>query len=130
MQRPAKTPVQVILEVYAAIRDGNIGDLLALTDPTVDCRPVVRPGLSTYQGHDGMNQLVTDMHAAHGDYHVDIGSIKEQAGPVVTVHATITPGPGRARRPQFVTTVFTLRNDRITTIESQLVTTSGLWRSR
>jgi hypothetical protein len=116
--QPVKTPVQVVLEIYAAIRDGNVSDLLTLTDPRIACRPVVRPGLSIYHDHDGMAQLVTDMHAVHGDYHVDIGTVDEQPGPIITVHATINPV--RAGRPQFVTTVFTLRKGRVATIESDL----------
>jgi hypothetical protein len=105
-QPPARTPLQVVLEIYAAIRDANTSNLLALTHPHVICRPVVRPGLSTYHGHHGMTRLVTDMHAAHGNYHIDTGTITQQPGPLITVHAT---------------TVFTVCNGRVTAIESRVV---------
>src|SRR5438046_9795070 len=97
-----KGPVEVVLELYAAIRGGRVGDVLALVDPQVVCRPLVRPGLSVYYGHDGMAQLVSAMHAAHGDYQVEIGEVTEQGGPegaTVTVQATIVHEPGRGQPP-------------------------------
>jgi hypothetical protein len=68
-----------------------------------------------------MTRLVTDMHAAHGNYHIDTGTIAQQPGPLITVHATITPGPPHPPAPQHVTTVFTVCNGRVTAIESRVV---------
>jgi hypothetical protein len=110
-------PVQVVLELYAAIRDRRVADVLALVDPQVTCEPLARPGLSRYTGHDGMARLVSEMHAAHGRYEVTIVKITEEAGPQVTVWARIVPELGRGQ-PWPVRTVYTFRGGLIASIES------------
>ncbi len=112
-----KTPVQVVFELTAAICDDRTADMLALVDPQVDCMPLVRPGLSAYQGHDGMICLASDLHAVHGNYRVEIASVTEQAGPQVTMRARLVPGPGRGQ-PQQVTIVYTFRAGLVKSIES------------
>jgi hypothetical protein len=114
-----RTAVQVIAELYAAIRDRRIADVLALVDEKIICMPLVRPGLSMYQGHDGMARLVRDLHAVYGDYCVKIDEITEQ-GMTVTVQARIFPEPGLGPPPLPVISVYTLRDGLVTTIESQL----------
>jgi hypothetical protein len=42
---------QVAHEVLAAIVEGRVADVLALTDQKVTCLPVTRPALSMYEGH-------------------------------------------------------------------------------
>jgi len=111
------TPVQVVLDLYEAMRERRIEDMLALVHPDVTCQPVVRPGLTTYAGHDGIARLALDMHATHGHYQVTITSITEQPGPQVTVQAWIVPEPGRGQQLP-VRSVYTLRESLITTIES------------
>jgi ketosteroid isomerase-like protein len=111
------TPVRAVLELYAAIRDRRIADVLALTAPEVTCEPLVRPGLAVYEGHDGMTRLVSDLHAVHGDYQVAIVEVTEQPGPQVTVVARLVPEPGRGR-PVPVRSVYTFRDGLITSIES------------
>jgi SnoaL-like domain len=111
-----KTPVQIVSELYTAIRDGRMADVLALVDPEVICMPLVRPGLAQYEGHDGMTRLVGDLHAAYGRYRIAIVEAAED-GPRVTVRATLTPEPGRGE-PVPVTTAYTLRHGLIFTIES------------
>jgi hypothetical protein len=112
-----RTPVQAVLALYAAIRDRRIDDVLALTDPEVTCEPLVRPGLSMYEGHDGMTRLILAMHAAHGSYQVEILQVAEHPGPQVTVLARIVPEPGRGQ-PLPVRTVYTFRDGLIASIES------------
>jgi SnoaL-like domain len=110
-------PVRTVLALYEAIRDSRIADVLALTDPDVACQPLVRPGLSVYYGHDGMAELVRDMHAAHGRYQVEIAEITENDGPQVTVQAVIVPEPGHGQ-PRPVSSVYAFRGSLITSIES------------
>jgi hypothetical protein len=43
-------PARAVVALYEAIRDSRIEDVLALVDPDVTCKPLVRPGLSAYQG--------------------------------------------------------------------------------
>ena len=50
--------VKAVLELYAAMRDDRVEDVLALTSADVICEPLVRPGLTQYQGHAGMAALV------------------------------------------------------------------------
>jgi SnoaL-like domain len=109
--------VTAVLELYAAICDGRVTDVLALTSPEVDCEPLVRPGLSRYQGHAGMVGLVRDMHAAHGSYHVTIIEVSERPGTEVIVRARISPEAGRGQ-PLAVTTTYLFQDDLISQIAS------------
>ena len=125
MRGECNEPVEVVLELYAAVRDRRIEDMLALVDPQVCCYPLVRPGQSVYYGPSEMVKLVGDVHDRHGDYKVEIGKITGQDSPAaggqgttVTVQATIFPEPGHGQ-PQQVTTVFTVQDGRITWIESK-----------
>ena len=116
-------PVRAVLALYEAIRDSRIADVLALVDPDVACQPLVRPGLTVYYGHDGMAELVHDMHAVHGCYQVEIAETTEEDvpdGPRVTVRAVIVPEPGRGR-PLPVNSVYGFRGGLITSIESSPV---------
>jgi len=112
-----RTPVQAVLELYDAICDGRVADALALVDPEVICEPLVRPGLTAYSGHDGIAQLVSDLHAVHGCYQVEIAEVTERAGPEVTVHARLVTEAGHGQ-PLTVTSVYTFRGGRIASIES------------
>jgi hypothetical protein len=64
-------PVQVAAEVLAAIAGGQVRDLLQRVSPQIVCIPATRPDRSVYRGHAGMIQLVADLHAAHGPYHLE-----------------------------------------------------------
>jgi hypothetical protein len=121
--RRGTEPIGVVVELYAAVRDGRVADVLALVDPAVACFPVVRPGHSVYEGHEGMARLVATMHAVHGDYQIEIDKITCQAGEPaaaaqVTVEARILPGPGHRPAAVPVTTVYAVRGGLITLIES------------
>jgi hypothetical protein len=105
------------LELYAAIRDRRMADVCALTAPEVTCEPLVRPGRTVYEGHDGMTRLVSDLHAVHGNYQVAIIKVTEQPGPKVTVLARLVPEPGRGQ-PVPVRSVYAFRDGLITAIES------------
>ena len=111
-------PVQTVLALYTALRDSQLKDVLALCDPDVTCRPLLRPARSVYYRFDGMARLINDMHAAHGQYQVRIDSVTEKDGRTITVQATIIPEPARNEPPLPVTTVYTLHNGLITAIES------------
>ena len=67
---------RVAHEVLAAIVEGRVADVLALTDLKLTCLPVTRPALSMYEGHAAMAVLVGDLRGV---------------GPV--------PGQGGGRRP-------------------------------
>ena len=117
-------PVRVVLDLYAALRDRRIEDMLALVDPEVVCLPLVRPGQSVYYGHAAMAKLVEYMHTVHGEYRVQIGAVTEErarAGRTkVTVEASIYPEPGPGRPVVMrVTSVYTVEHGRITWIESK-----------
>jgi hypothetical protein len=58
------------MELDAALREGRVEDLLALVHPQICCQPLVRPGRTTYYGHEGMARLVADMRAVHGYYQI------------------------------------------------------------
>ena len=118
-----KDPVQLVLALYAAIRDCHIEDMLAVLDPEVVCFPLVRPGQAVYHGHNGMIKLVDYMHDLHGDYQFEVDDITERDLPKgkvkVTAQARILPEPGRGLASEVpVTTVYTVQDGLITWIDS------------
>lgn len=113
-----KTPTGIVLEFYAAIRDRQFEVFHTLVDLDVTCSPLVRPGLSTYYGYDGMIRLSQDMHAAHGCYHVTIDNITEEEDSRITVRATIFSEAALQCPPLAVTTVYGFRHGLIYSIES------------
>ena len=118
--------IRVARAVLAAIVEGRVADVLALTDPKVVCVPVTRPALSMYEEHAGMAELVGDLRTAWGRYRVKV----EDAGPVEGVPA----GEGGGERVMLrllvvdsdrgdmavrpVLTEFTVRGGLVTRIES------------
>ncbi len=112
--------VQTVLDFIAAVRDQRINDMLALVDPTVICEPLVRPGRSMYEGHDGMARFVSDMHTGFGRYQYEIGEITERDGAKLAVQARILPeSTGTPMPPTSVLIVFTLRDGLITFVEGE-----------
>ena len=124
---PATDPVRTVMNLYEAIRDRRISDMLALVDPKIACFPLVRPEYSVYCGHDAMVKLVDYMHEVHGEYRLEIGRVTVRDGPrasgpkvKVTVEAAILPEPGPGRpRAVPVTSEYTVENGLITWIVSK-----------
>lgn len=111
--------IQAVTELYSAIRDRRIEDMLALVDLDVTCNPLARPGISTYYGHGGMIQFASDLHTTHGDFQLELDKVAEDDDSKVTVTATIFSEPGHAGTPLTITTVYTFRGDLIYSVESQ-----------
>ena len=115
-----KGSVQKVLDFIAAVRDERIEDLLALVDPEIIVEPIVRPGLSMYEGHDGVVRFVSDMHTAFGRYQFEIDEITEWDGEKLAVQARILPESGRnPTTPRSIVIVFTLRDGLITFAEGE-----------
>jgi ketosteroid isomerase-like protein len=108
-------PVEMVEALYAAIRDGRVEDVIALTHPNVVCQPLVRPGLSVYHGHERMGELVADMHAVHGEYTVVIDELIDEGAKVTAEARIMSPG----KLPQPVRSIYTFRDGLIATIESE-----------
>lgn len=121
--RPA---AQVAHEVLAAIVEGRVADVLALTDPKVTCLPVTRPALSVYEGHAAMAVLVGDLRAAWGRYQVkvvDAGPVegvpaREGGGQRVTLRLVVAGSDRGDMAVRPVLTEFTVRGGLVTRIES------------
>ena len=121
-----KGSVQKVLDFIAAVRDQRIKDMLALVDPEIICVPLVRPGLSVYEGHDGMARFVSDMHTAFGRYKFQIDKITEREGEKLAVQVRIQPESGRKPiAPTSILIVFTIHDGLITLAEGEPVTGSN-----
>lgn len=119
MSEDQSTAVKAVLELYSALRDNRIPDVVALTTPDVVCEPLVRPGLSQYEGHAGMADLARDMHNVHGDYQIEIIEVTEDPGhQEVSVRARIDPEPGHGE-PLPVTSRYEVTDGLISLIESR-----------
>lgn len=111
---------QKALDFIAAVRDQRIVDLLALTDPGIICEPLVRPGRSLYEGHDGLVRFVGDMHAAFGHYQFEVDKITERDGAQLAVQARLLPESGREpMAPTSIIIVFTFRDGLIALAEGE-----------
>jgi hypothetical protein len=115
----ASEPVRQVLQLIRAIRDSRLPDLLAVVHPDVTCEPLLRPGLTLYHGYKDMARFTADMHAVHGRYQIEIGTITEHPGPEVVLHSTIVPEPARNLAPLPVTITFTFRDGLIITIDGE-----------
>lgn len=111
--------VQVVLAFGAAVRDIRVEDAFLLVDPKVICFALVRPGLSVYHGHEGVASLITYMHAAYGNYQVEIEEVTEVPGLEVTVRARVVPEPGYQEPPPPSVTRYTFRDGLIAAMESE-----------
>lgn len=113
----AGSAVSVVLALIQAICDGRPEEVLRLVDPEVVYKPLDQSGPDMYRGHEGMRRLVQDLHAALGDYRVNIVNVTEEPRPHVTVQAWVVPGPGRGT--QFpMRLLYTLRDGLVTLIQS------------
>jgi len=111
--------VQAVLAFAAAVKDIRVEDALLLVDQKIICFALVRPGLSVYHGHEGVASLVTYLHAAYGNYQMEIEEITEVPGLEVTARTRIVPEPGYQQPPPPAVTKYTFRNGLIAAIESE-----------
>jgi hypothetical protein len=72
-----------------------------------------------YHGYDGVASLVTYVHAAYGNYQIDIEEITEVPGDEVTVRARIVPEPGYQPPPPPIVTRYTFCDGLIISVESE-----------
>jgi ketosteroid isomerase-like protein len=121
-QRSA-SPAQVVTELMAAIADARIGDMLALVHPDVVWWALARPGLTMYEGHTGMVQMVADISAAYGPYRIEIDDISVDTDTQVTVRVrAIRETDGKDLPMRLVTSVFTLRDGLVVSMEADPAT--------
>jgi SnoaL-like domain len=70
-----ESPARLISELVAAIAEQNVQHVLASLHPKVVFRPITRPGLTQYTGHDGVSRFLADLITAYGSYRFDIYDI-------------------------------------------------------
>ena len=122
-RRPA---VEVVGELITAVSDGRIEDLLALTDPEVVCRPATRPGLTVYEGHDGMARLVGDLSLAYGRHRIEVDDITADTASQVTARTRVIQETDRGDvLVASITSVYTLREGMVTFIDGEPGTSLG-----
>jgi ketosteroid isomerase-like protein len=113
---------QVARAALAAIAEGRVADLMALTDPQVVVMPTTRPGLSVYDGHAAVAELVEDLRAAWGKYRLvvtDAGTRAGSAGDVVTLRLRVVESEREGTEWPPVLAEFTVRDGLVTLIESR-----------
>ena len=113
-----RTPRQTVGAFYTAVRAGRLEEAVALTDPDVEIRPLLRPGRSVYLGHGGVGQLVHDLNKAYEGVEMEIGQIVVGNGPTVTMHVVLRP-VNSPEPPRPAAVVHTFRNGLILAIESR-----------
>ena len=62
---------------FAALKDGEVDDLLAFFDPEVVIELVDAPDPGTYHGHDGVRSWFNDVYGPWAAVHVEAEDIKE-----------------------------------------------------
>jgi SnoaL-like protein len=113
---------QVAREALAAIAEGRVADLVALTDPQVVVMPTTRPGLSVYDGHAALAELVEDLQASWGKYRLVVADAGTRAGPagdVVSLRLRVVESEREGTGWPAVLAEFTVRGGLVTLIESR-----------
>src|SRR6266704_534146 len=116
---PEGSAVRVVLELLAAVADGRMEDVLALTDPRIAWHPVTRPGLTSYEGHADMSRFMADLRSAYGQYRIEVDDFVESAGPQVTARLRVIPDEHGEQRTMAAAVVFTLRAGLVMSVESE-----------
>ena len=117
-------PFELARALLAALAEGRVEDVLALTDPQVMCMPVTRPARSLYEGHAGMAQMMDDLYAVWGKYRLEVedADAGTQADPDGGVRVTVRIQIIEAERVEGagppVLAEFTVRNGLVTCIEA------------
>jgi ketosteroid isomerase-like protein len=93
------SPSEIVIDLIAAISDGRIGDVQALVHPEVIWRPLARPGLSQYDGRDGIVRFIADLRTAYGPYRVEIDDLIEETDTRVVVLAHVVHQTETGERP-------------------------------
>ena len=75
---------------FAALKAGDMDDLLAYFDPEVVIETVDAPDPDTYHGHDGVRRWFNDVFGPWAAYHVEAEDIKESGGwTVALLHVSL-----------------------------------------
>jgi hypothetical protein len=91
--------------MWLAHRAGNIEAMLAVMHRDVEWRPLSWSGRSTYTGHSGVREMVTDAKAASGDYHIDLDDISEPEPDVISAKGHVVASGGATSAVEFKVTM-------------------------
>jgi hypothetical protein len=112
--------------LLTALAANQVSDVLALCDPAVVCYPATRPARTVYEGHAGMAQMVSDVHAVWGRFQMEteyagMGDAAPADGGVRVLvrHTLIAETAGRPVLSGPVMAQFTVRDGLVTSIESE-----------
>jgi hypothetical protein len=117
-------PFEVARAALAAMAEGRVADVIAVTDPNVVVMPVSRPALTVYHGHAALAGLVADLHAVWGKYRLVAEDAGAQADPGgdeerVTLRLRVVQSDRGDGEWPAILTEFTVRGGLITVIESR-----------
>ena len=84
MNRQAKTQPTIIERLFAAVRQGETDEVLALLHSRVEWTPTVWSGESMYRGHEGVHLWLSQFGEAleHLNIHVEKSEAEEDRGAV------------------------------------------------
>jgi ketosteroid isomerase-like protein len=117
----ARSAIEVVTRLIAAIGDDRREAVLALVDPNVVWRPVSRPGQSVYHGHAGMLRFMSDLRTAYGRFRIEVEYIMAtSATEVVSRARPIRETPSGDQPGQPIVSVYTIREGRVICLESEL----------
>jgi ketosteroid isomerase-like protein len=114
-----RSAIELVEAINAAVEKGRVDTVLALVDPDVEWRPMTRPGLSVYRGHDGTRQMFDDVARALGRYRVEYTRYDCVDDATVIGHGRVVIDGGEHRRFES-TMVF--RDGLLVSLDSTLVT--------
>jgi ketosteroid isomerase-like protein len=85
--QPAKTEPTVIERLFAAVREGDPGKVLALLHSKVEWTPTAWSGESMYRGHEGVHLWLDQFGEAieHLNIHVEKAETREDRGAILGI---------------------------------------------
>jgi hypothetical protein len=114
-------PAAVAVELLSAIIAGRTGDMVALTAPDVTWRSAVRPGLTLYEGHEGIRRYAADLRAAWDPFRIEIDTVgNDEPGQATVRVRVIRRGEHGDLPPMLVRAVFTVREGLVTAMEATI----------
>jgi len=86
------TNLEVVENMNRAWAEGRFDEMLDVIHPNVEWRPITRPALSVYRGHDGTLKMLEDVSQVLGEFGVEWRGLTVVDDETVVARGLVTVG--------------------------------------